>query len=244
VVRFAGLCFATSLWALFRTLKLKLLTTEHANPYASNGDNRFLFAVWHDSAVIAAFGGKHARTVALTSRHRDGLFVATVVNFAGVSVVRGSTGASGGRALRELLRVARSRNIVITPDGPRGPSRTMSRGIIFLSSRTGNPIVPTAFACSRCWHIPGNWTSLAVPMPFSRVVLLAGEPIQIPARLCTTQINHFVSLVQSAMDDMDRLAHELIVDNRHSGAPVQAQHAATRQEPVTSLAHNSCAPRN
>jgi lysophospholipid acyltransferase (LPLAT)-like uncharacterized protein len=162
--------------------------------------------------VIAAFGGKHAGTVALTSRHRDGLFVATVVHFAGVSVVRGSTGASGGRALRELLRVARKRNIVITPDGPRGPSRTMSRGIVFLSSRTGSPIVPTAFACSRCWQIPGTWTSLAIPMPFSRVVLLAGNPIPIPARLDVSQINQYASLVQAAMDDLDHQAHQLLVD--------------------------------
>jgi lysophospholipid acyltransferase (LPLAT)-like uncharacterized protein len=117
---------------------------------------------------------------------------------------------TGSQALRKLLRISRDSDVVITPDGPRGPNRAMSAGIVFLSARTGNPIVPTAFACSRCWRIPGRWTSLAIPKPFSRVVLLAGDPIQIPSNLGSTQVNQYVSQVQLAMDDLNRAAQKLI----------------------------------
>jgi lysophospholipid acyltransferase (LPLAT)-like uncharacterized protein len=206
LVRLAGLLFGSGLCVIFRTLWLNLTTTTVANPYASCGPNRYLFCVWHDSSVIAAFGGKHDRTVALTSCHRDGSFVATVAGIAGVTSVRGSTGITGGRALRELLRVAQEKDIVITPDGPRGPSRTISRGIIFLSSRTGNAIVPTAFACSRCWRIPGSWSSLVVPVPFSQVILLAGDPIHVPPKLEMLDIDQYVSEVQRAMDRLDEQA--------------------------------------
>ena len=157
-VRLAGRVFATGLSLLFLTLRRNVDTTEDANPYASNGDKRFLYCVWHDSAAIAAFGGKHVHTVALTSRHRDGLFVTTVTRHVGVTAVRGSTGATGGRVFAKCFG-SREKDIVITPDGPRGPSRRMSRGIVFLASRTGNAIVPTAFACSRCWRIAGSWTT-------------------------------------------------------------------------------------
>jgi lysophospholipid acyltransferase (LPLAT)-like uncharacterized protein len=203
LVQLAGIIFASGLRVVFRTLSLRLITTPDANPYSSRGPKRYLFCVWHDSAVIAAFGGKHDRTVALTSRHRDGLFVATVARMAGVSAVRGSTGVTGGRALRELLRLADQNDIVITPDGPRGPRRTMSRGMVYLASRTGNAIVPTAFACSRCWHIPGRWSTLLVPIPFSRVILLAGEPIPVAPRVESHEIDHYVSTVQRAMDELD-----------------------------------------
>ena len=206
LVRLAGFLFASCLRVLFRTLRLHRDTTQDANPYASCGPNRYLFSVWHDSSVIAAFGGKHARTVALTSRHRDGSFVTAVTNVAGVPTVRGSTGATGGRALRELLRVASENDIVITPDGPRGPSRTMSRGIVFLASRTGNAIVPTAFACSRCWRIPGSWSTLIIPVPFSQVVLLAGDPIHVPPKLRAEAIDQYVAEVQLAMDQLDAKA--------------------------------------
>ena len=206
LVRLAGILFGVGLSVLFRTLRLQLETTQDANPYSSCGSARYLFSVWHDSSVIAAFGGRHQRTVALTSRHRDGSFVAAVTEVAGVPVVRGSTGASGGQALREMLRVAREKDIVITPDGPRGPRRTMSRGIVFLASRSGNAIVPTAFACSRCWQIPGSWTNLIIPIPFSRVILLAGDPIQVPPQLDSQSIDQYVAQVQLAMDRLDQIA--------------------------------------
>ena len=141
-VRLAGRVFATGLSLLFLTLRRSVQTTEHANPYSSHGDRRFLYCVWHDSAAIAAFGGKHVHTVALTSRHRDGLFVTTVTRHVGVTAVRGSTGATGGRVLRQMLRVAHEKDIVITPDGPRGPSRQMSRGIVFLASPPETPSSP------------------------------------------------------------------------------------------------------
>jgi lysophospholipid acyltransferase (LPLAT)-like uncharacterized protein len=201
---------------LFRTLRLQVETTEQVNPYASAGTQRFLYIVWHDSAVLAAFGGKHQRTIALTSRHRDGSFVEAVAGFAGVASIRGSTGATGGRALRELLRVAKRYDIVVTPDGPRGPSRTMSPGVIFLSSRSGNPLVPTAFACSRSWQIPGSWTPLAIPKPFARVVLLAGTPIQVPPDLDMRASGYYVNKVQVAMDRLAERARERVLAN-HTG---------------------------
>ncbi len=217
-VRLAGRIFASGLSALFLTLRQTKETTPHANPYSSNGSDRFLYCVWHDSAAIALFGGKHVRTVALTSRHRDGLFVTTVARHAGVSSVRGSTGTTGGRVLREMLRVAREKDIVITPDGPRGPSRKVSRGIVFLSSRTGNAIVPTGFACSRCWRIAGSWTSLIIPKPFSHVVLLAGDPIHVPQRLDTEGIDRYVAEVQTAMDRLDEKAVEMVIAQKQESA--------------------------
>ena len=115
-----------------------------------------------------------------------------------------------------MLRVVREKDIVITPDGPRGPSRRMSRGIVFLASRTGNAIVPTAFACSRCWRIAGSWTSLVIPKPFAHVVLLAGEPIDVPAGLDLQDIDRYVSKVQDAMDQLDEKATDMVLARSRS----------------------------
>ena len=159
--------------------------------------------------MIAAFGGRHEQTVALTSRHRDGAFVAAVIRVAGVGTVCGSTGVSGGRAMRTMIRIARHQDIVIAPDGPRGPNRRMSKGIVFLASKTGSSIIPTAFACSRYWRIRSTWTSLVIPVPFSRVILLAGAPIHIPDGITQQEIEHYVGVVQLAMDQLDAKAGQL-----------------------------------
>lgn len=201
----AGRLAYYSLAANFRTLKLELHTSE-VNPYDSLGPNRHLFSIWHDSAVIASFGGKHQRTVALTSCHRDGDFVASIMGSMGVNVVRGSTGRNGGAAARKLLRVAEQHDIVITPDGPRGPRRKISKGIVYLASRTGSRIVPTAFACSNAWDIKGNWTTLTIPKPYSRVVLLAGDAMDIPPNLADGGVSLFTNLLQQSMDNLNHQA--------------------------------------
>jgi lysophospholipid acyltransferase (LPLAT)-like uncharacterized protein len=201
--------FANAIRLLFCTLRLDVRTSR-ANPYAASGDARFLYAVWHDSIVMAAFGGRHVRTVALTSYHRDGAFVAGVLRAIGVPVVRGSTGHRGGNALRAILTHARDRDVVMAPDGPRGPRRTMSRGTVFLASRSGRAIVPTAFLCARPWTIRGSWTDLVIPRPFSKVFLLAGDPIQVPADLGRDQLAEYAQQIQTQMDrlaaDAQRLA--------------------------------------
>ena len=209
LIRLSGFLFASVMRALFWTLRMDIRTAPNANPYASSGDARFIYAVWHDSMLMSAFGGKHVRTVALTSHHRDGSFVASTLKAIGVPVVRGSTGHRGGNALRRILTDASDSDIVMTPDGPRGPRRKMSRGAVFLASRSGRALVPTAFACERSWNIPGSWSELVIPKPFSKVYLLAGDPIKVPADLSRDQLSQFAAQFQEQMDRIDARAHRL-----------------------------------
>lgn len=206
----AGRLGCSVLYSVFRTLRQELHTAV-VNPYNAAGDQRYLFSVWHDSSIVAAFAGKHNRTVALTSRHRDGSFVESIVGGLGVKSVRGSTGRSGQRAARELLEVAKEKDIVMTPDGPRGPRRVMSRGIVYLSSRSGNPIVPTAFACENSWEIKSSWTTHMIPKPFSRVVLLAGQPISVPPDISTEGLELYQGLAQKAMDHLQEVAMRQLI---------------------------------
>ncbi|MCA9166371.1 MAG: lysophospholipid acyltransferase family protein [Planctomycetales bacterium] len=206
----SAILFAGVLRMLFRTLRLDIRADPHANPYAATGTSRQIFAVWHDCMVIAAFGGKHARTVALTSQHRDGTFVAGVLSAIGVPTVRGSTGARGGTALRQIITCAANHDIVITPDGPRGPSRKMSQGIIYLASRSARAIVPTAFSCETCWRIHGSWCDLIIPKPFSRVYLLAGEPMLVPPTVARAELHEYAAALQVQMELLDTEARRLV----------------------------------
>jgi hypothetical protein len=47
-------------------------------------------------------------------------------------------------------------------------------------------------------------------MPFSRVVLLAGEPVRVPANLSIQEIDQHMWGVQAAMDSLNRKASELV----------------------------------
>jgi lysophospholipid acyltransferase (LPLAT)-like uncharacterized protein len=111
--------------------------------------------------------------------------------------------------VREILTAATDCDIVMTPDGPRGPYREMSRGIVFLASHSGRPIVPTAFACRRSWTIRGSWTDLVIPQPFSRVYLLAGDPIRVPAKVTRAEMDRITAEVQVKMDELNAAAANL-----------------------------------
>lgn len=197
---------------LFRSIDNEIHMPGIAQPYNAPEEQteRFLYSAWHDSALLAGFGGRHTRTVALTSRHRDGTFTANLLRAANVGNVRGSTGRSGANAARALLETAATHDIVITPDGPRGPRRVVSKGIVFLASKTGNAIVPTAFAAKNAWDIKGSWTTLTVPKPFSKVVSLTGEPIYVPKDLSRDGIEQYRQQAQSAMVALQACADEMI----------------------------------
>jgi len=164
---------------LFLTLRLRFHTADKTNPFAIEGGDRFIYCVWHDQLLIPIFGGKHRHTAALVSQNQDGGFVAAGLRSVGILPIRGSSSRRGAQAMRQLICESEGKHIVMTPDGPRGPRRELSLGVIFLASHTGRAIVPTAFTCERSWRFGVGWTDLLVPKPFSKVHLLTGEPIHI-----------------------------------------------------------------
>ena len=120
--------------------------------------------------------------------------------------MRGSTTRGGVAAMREMMDKLDNTHLAITPDGPRGPRRKMSKGIVFLSSRTGSPIVPVGCSCSRGLRIKGSWTDLVIPAPFSRVVLVSGSPVSVPRDLPIDALEPYVHDLQDKMAELDQTA--------------------------------------
>ena len=228
LIKLAGRLGYVVMSSIFLTVK-KDLQYAAENPYLTtgqptgqqSGQQRYLYSLWHDSAVMATFLGKRRQTVALTSRHRDGSFVESILAPAGIRTVRGSTGRGGGQAARELILASKDHDIVLVPDGPRGPRREMSRGIVYLASRTGNPIIPAAFACDRYWEIKSSWTSHTIPRPFSTVVMTAGDPIHVPSNLSPDDLDDYVLLTQRAMDDVQATADRSVSQSHDLAAEVR-----------------------
>jgi hypothetical protein len=53
-------------------------------------------------------------------------------------------------ALRQLIELGQSGvDLVVTPDGPKGPRQVVQIGVIHLAKATGLPIVPLTFSCSK-----------------------------------------------------------------------------------------------
>jgi lysophospholipid acyltransferase (LPLAT)-like uncharacterized protein len=195
---------------LFLTLRVQhFKVVEDATPYSRPvGQQRFTFSMWHDQIVMAVFSRRTWNLAGLISQHRDGGYLADSVLIAGIQPVRGSTSRGGAEAVSEILSRP-DLHLAMTPDGPRGPRRKMKEGIVFISSRSGRPIVPTALVCSRQWSAPGSWTDMAIPKPFSKVILIAGTPIRVPIDLPREEMMAWAEFVSDEMARLELLAQRI-----------------------------------
>jgi len=192
---------------LFLTVRVEhRRIVDDATPYARpQNTQRFTFCMWHDQIVLAVFSMRTWNLAGLISQHRDGGYLADSVLIAGIQPVRGSTSRGGAEAVREILDRP-DLHLAMTPDGPRGPRREMKEGIVFISSRSGRPIVPTALVCNRYWAIPGHWSDMAIPKPFSKVILIAGTPITVPGDLPREEMAMWAEFVSAEMARLELIA--------------------------------------
>ena len=126
------------LWA--RTLRYEIEDRAGivGKPIAEN----YIGALWHNRLLLFPFVLRrfffNRHGAALISASRDGELLADAIKRFGFDVVRGSSSRLGASAILQLTDVlASGHDVVITPDGPRGPAYELGAGIIFLAQKSG-----------------------------------------------------------------------------------------------------------
>lgn len=210
---------------LFATVRRQLnFADPETSPYKAPGERTCIYSVWHDSLLMPLLLGRQPRTIALIGMHKDGAFLAHAMELLHIPAVRGSSSRGGAEAVHQLLDRHADHHLVVTPDGPRGPRRVMKPGVAYLASRTGKPVVPTAFACRRCWSIGTGWTDLVIPKPFTMVFAYAAEAISVPADADKRTLREYTEKIQQAMDRLHALASAAA-----AGQELESQPATVRQ---------------
>lgn len=134
---------------LGRSMRIESQGHEVADQLYQDG-TRAIFAFWHARQLLMPFAYRGDRAYVLISQHQDGEIIARIVERFGFLAVRGSSTRGGVEALRELIRLGHSgADLVVTPDGPKGPAQVAKIGVIQLARATGLPIVPITAACSK-----------------------------------------------------------------------------------------------
>jgi lysophospholipid acyltransferase (LPLAT)-like uncharacterized protein len=185
--RLLALTGAAILRALFATLRIRF--EDLAGILAEQSPKPSLLCFWHNRilGITFAFDRLYPKdrlgVTVLTSPSRDGEILAQLVAAFGMGSVRGSSSRRGSRALLELVRLIRlGRDIAITPDGPRGPKYSLGPGVILLAQNTGARIIPMHAKFSRCIRMK-TWDGFIIPLPFSKVSVTIGAPLEIPENL-------------------------------------------------------------
>src|SRR3954466_6053093 len=165
--------------ALGSTLRWRADGLEHLAAVERSGRPPIM-AFWHGRILPATVYFRRRGIVVITSENFDGEWIAGIIERFGYGTARGSTSRGGRKALLQLKRdMAAGKAAGFTVDGPRGPARVAQPGAVWLAKITGNPVLPFHFEASRHWTAP-SWDGSQVPLPFSRIALVVGEPLWIP----------------------------------------------------------------
>ena len=164
------------LWV--RTLRYEI--DDRAGVVGKPADRNYIGSLWHNRLLIFPFVLQrffsNRRGAALISASRDGDLLADAIARFGFDVVRGSSSRLGASAILQLTDVlASGRDVVITPDGPRGPAYELGPGIIFLAQKSGAAVLPVNMEYSSCWRL-NSWDRFVLPRPFAKIRVIIGQP--------------------------------------------------------------------
>jgi lysophospholipid acyltransferase (LPLAT)-like uncharacterized protein len=167
-----------------------------------NDPQKIVGITWHNRLmfICPAFPKRIMKnTSAVISASRDGQYLADFLSFFGAQALRGSSSRKGANALRGAIHAIESgRNVVFTPDGPRGPKYQIKNGPVITAAKTGCILVPFVLNSSRCWKLK-SWDEFQIPKPFSKLELIIGAPLTIPADADETMIESFRQQAEKAL---------------------------------------------
>jgi hypothetical protein len=145
IVRLAAFLGATFIRMLYWTLRVRHVRVENLERTP-----QYIIAFWHAHLLMMVKCRFRTPISVLISQSKDGELIARTMAYFDVDSSRGSSSRGGSAAMREMIRLARmGTNLVFTPDGPRGPARIASDGVVYAAQMTGLPIVPVAFAAKK-----------------------------------------------------------------------------------------------
>ena len=165
-----------------------------------------IFPFWHRCVLPATWLYRNHHPAVMTSRSRDGEFIARVIRRFGFVPVRGSSTRGGQRALLEMNKLlAEGHAVAFTIDGPRGPRYVAKRGPVLLARMSGIAITGFYVAVERAWVLK-TWDALMIPKPFSRIYVRFARKIFVPPDADEATMERCHAEMQAALDRVTAFA--------------------------------------
>jgi lysophospholipid acyltransferase (LPLAT)-like uncharacterized protein len=197
---------ASLLWTLSRLVRTKIVGFEQVEQL-----RHVNVAHWHgdEMIILPRFGS--VNPAILVSHSKDGEMMARGARYLGYHVVRGSSsrGAVGG--LIALIKASRDgHHAALAVDGPKGPRGVCKPGVVYLSQKTGVPLLPVGVAVSRKFIFEKTWNKVYLPLPLSRQVLFFDRPLYFGTEKDLDSITGYCGQVEEALHKASRRAQKIL----------------------------------
>lgn len=159
-----------------------------------------VIAVFHGEMLPVLDCMKNTDSVFLASANHLGFSLSRVLLSWGYGIVYGSPGHGGKQALQELEeQIEMKRNVVIAPDGSRGPCHKMKSGAVILAKRKKVPlylIVPEYKGI----RVKFSWDNFLYPIPFSKVKFRCAK-IEVDPELSEEQTANMIKKAEALLQN-------------------------------------------
>lgn len=158
-------------------LLMRLFYKTYRLSYQQEGDwpqGNCVVVGWHGELFVNPLVYRHFRpkqpVVAVASRHFHGDLIAGVIQKAGrIGAIRGSSKRGGREVLLQAIKcLQQGMDVILTPDGPRGPRQVLQPGALSMARRVDGQLVIVTVRPENYWQF-NSWDGFFIPKPFSRV---------------------------------------------------------------------------
>ncbi len=164
--------------ALTATWRIRKINPERERA-ALDSPGGGIILLWHEAILPLLWCHRNLGVAVVAGRHRDAEYLAQVAESWGYGLIRGSSSRGARSAALGLVRELQSgRLVAVTPDGPRGPRRTMKPGPVQAAQTAGTWLMPVHATADRAWYL-SSWDRFMIPKPFALISVSYGEPISV-----------------------------------------------------------------
>ncbi len=195
------------IYFLGKTLKIEWVGKENLD-IIKKEKKPVIYAFWHGRMLILVYSHRKLKAHVLISQHRDGEYIARIINRLGFVPVRGSTTRGGTKAIFEMCeKTAYGYDVGVTPDGPKGPGFQVQPGTIYIAQRSGMPILPITNSAEHRWTLP-TWDRFIIPKPFSKTVIMLGKPIYVSAESTSEELEKIRTNLERQLTELTQKADD------------------------------------
>jgi lysophospholipid acyltransferase (LPLAT)-like uncharacterized protein len=150
-----------------------LISKKNYHHLSDFSEGQYVFACWHSELLISPqyyrkLFPKH-KAGAIASSHKDGQIVSNTIKYFDIYPIEGSSSKGGVKALiNSLSALKKGEDVLITPDGPRGPRFTVNDGIVALAQKSNLKIFTINYKSDKYWQLK-SWDKFVIPKPFSKI---------------------------------------------------------------------------
>ena len=169
------------MWIIFLTCKKSFSKTNLTNEPC-------VVLFWHGRLALMSFAYVHRwkngqnpqrRAKVMISDHKDGEIIARVISFFGIGAIRGSSSKGAVKALAQSFRELKGgTDVIITPDGPRGPYHSVADGAVVIAQKQNAQIQILNYEASKFWQLK-SWDKMIIPKPFSEISYTLSPPFSV-----------------------------------------------------------------